>query len=220
MRRAGRVRGRPRPSARRGARPCGGCAQVHPRKLAEAFVREGVALGGRVVEGTVCGLDLAAPSPRVSAVRLSDGRVLPADVAVIALGPWTGAARAWLPSLPLITGQKTYSVRLQPRQPVPADALFVMYRDAMGRHLVRPRPTRVCLGLGLRLGGGRRRAVRLPSRAAPRCSLGGRAPAWPGSRNLPAPRRRGLCVRPEYDGAAAGERGRCHRAPRAMRGAV
>jgi hypothetical protein len=40
---------------------------------------------------------------------------VPADAVVVALGPWSGQATAWLPLLPAVGGQKAHSVVLRPR---------------------------------------------------------------------------------------------------------
>ena len=104
-------------------------AQVHPglltKKLAEG---SGAAMElGAEVRGLSFFLPGgASPSASrgqvavVTGVSLLDGRELPADAVVLALGPWLGqAARAWeLPrgvSLPEVSGQRAHSVILRPR---------------------------------------------------------------------------------------------------------
>lgn len=52
-----------------------------------------------------------------------DGEVLPADVVVIAMGPWSKKAAEWLP-LPPVSGQKAHSVIVQPSSPVTSHCLF------------------------------------------------------------------------------------------------
>jgi glycine/D-amino acid oxidase-like deaminating enzyme len=72
----------------------------------------------------------AAPSSSSS----DKEEVLPADVVVIAMGPWSGAAREWLP-LPPFSGQKYHSILLQPPEgaQVTADCVFTGYKMASGR---------------------------------------------------------------------------------------
>lgn len=80
-----------------------------------------------------CGM---LPGVRVKAASSSSSQeeVLPADVVVIAMGPWSGAAREWLP-LPPFSGQKYHSILLQPPEGarVTADCIFTGYKMASGR---------------------------------------------------------------------------------------
>jgi glycine/D-amino acid oxidase-like deaminating enzyme len=106
-------------------------AQVHPAKLTHALVEAACARGASLRAGTVESVLLAGgPSARVRGVRV-DGETLPADVVVLALGPWTGQLAGSVP-LPTIHGYKGQSIVLHPRDPVPAQALFVEYHDASG----------------------------------------------------------------------------------------
>jgi glycine/D-amino acid oxidase-like deaminating enzyme len=59
---------------------------------------------------------------------------MPADRVVIAMGPWTDSASSWLP-LPPVHGLKGFSITLEPKTPVPAQALFVDYVDEHGERL-------------------------------------------------------------------------------------
>ncbi len=61
-----------------------------------------------------------------------DGEVLPADVLVVAMGPWSGQAAAWGLPLPRVSGQKATSILLRPEAEVSADMLFLEYRNANG----------------------------------------------------------------------------------------
>jgi glycine/D-amino acid oxidase-like deaminating enzyme len=103
-------------------------AQVHPRLFTEALMAEALGLGATLVTGPVEGLDTAGG--RVRGVRV-DGSLMPADAAVIAMGPWSNAASQWLP-LPAVDGLKGFSITLSPSAPVPAQALFVEYMDEQG----------------------------------------------------------------------------------------
>ncbi len=73
---------------------------------------------------------------------LVDGEAVAADAVVLAMGPWTALARAWLP-LPPIGGLKGFSITLRPDFEVPAEMLFCEYRTAGGEILspeIYPRP--------------------------------------------------------------------------------
>jgi glycine/D-amino acid oxidase-like deaminating enzyme len=112
-------------------------AQVHPARftaaLLDAAQRRGTTLRLGVVDGVV---------QRAGAVRgvSVDGETIEADAVVLAMGPWTGQAAAWLP-MPSVSGLKGYSVTLS--ADAPAHALFVDYRTSDGRNLepeIFPRP--------------------------------------------------------------------------------
>ena len=57
--------------------------------------------------------------------------VIEADATVIAMGPWSILAAEWLP-LPHVFGQQSPSLVYDTGTEVPADALFLEYRDASG----------------------------------------------------------------------------------------
>ena len=61
-----------------------------------------------------------------------EGERIPADVAVIAMGPWSGIAAQWLPGLLVIYGEKANSVVVRPAEPVPPQMLFTKFRHARG----------------------------------------------------------------------------------------
>jgi glycine/D-amino acid oxidase-like deaminating enzyme len=126
-------------------------AQVHPRLFTEALIAEARSLGATVVTGCVEGLDLAGERVRGVGLDLAgervrgvqvNGALVPADAAVVAMGPWSNAASRWLP-LPAVDGLKGFSITLAPSAPVPAQALFVEYMDAEGSRAspeIFPRP--------------------------------------------------------------------------------
>lgn len=70
---------------------------------------------------------------------------LPADAVLLALGPWSAQACAWLHTLPGVGGQKVHSAVLRPAAGggggstagggggADATAVFVAYRDARGQ---------------------------------------------------------------------------------------
>ena len=95
---------------------CATTAQVHPRKLTEAFVVRAAALAGSTVRvGRVDGITTAADATagrRVTGVTV-DGEPLAATQVVLAMGPWTGAAKAWLSGVPAVQGQRYHSAVLR-----------------------------------------------------------------------------------------------------------
>jgi len=104
-------------------------AQVHPGRMTEALVAGAVAGGARLVAGTVEGLD-PGPDDSVAGV-LVDGARYPAEAVVIAMGPWSVLAAAWLP-LPAVHGIKGHSLVYRTDGRLPAEALFLDCRDAHG----------------------------------------------------------------------------------------
>jgi glycine/D-amino acid oxidase-like deaminating enzyme len=114
-------------------------AQVHPEQFTKTLLQAALADGAQLQIGCVEGVERT--DTEVRGVRV-DGQVIPADVVVIAMGPWSGLAANWLP-LPSVAGLKGHSITLRPRTPVPAHALFVDYVTATGEHYepeVYPRP--------------------------------------------------------------------------------
>jgi glycine/D-amino acid oxidase-like deaminating enzyme len=104
-------------------------AQVHPRLFTEALVEEVVSEGGRLEIGTVDGLEFDGASGAVSGVSI-DGEVTPADVVVLALGPWTSQAQRWL-ALPQVFGSKGASIVLEAE--VPGQVVFSEFFDREGQ---------------------------------------------------------------------------------------
>lgn len=91
-------------------------AQIHPRKLTEAFAAKALELAGSTVQaGVVEGLsveDDGAGGRVVTGVVVDGGRI-PADKVVIAMGPWSGRAGAWLGKTLSIVSQKYHSAVLR-----------------------------------------------------------------------------------------------------------
>eukprot|EP00775_Hariotina_reticulata_P005459 gene5459-5693_t len=104
-------------------------------------------VGTKLLIGTITGIKLDQ-SNTISAVQVQQQQQpgvleLPADAVVLAMGPWTGAAQAWLPTAPATSGQKYHSVVLRPQQPVSDACLFTSFRTTDGRLIepeVYPRP--------------------------------------------------------------------------------
>ncbi|WIA13222.1 hypothetical protein OEZ85_006814 [Tetradesmus obliquus] len=123
-------------------------AQVHPAKLTHALMSAAeAAAGSKLVIATVTGISRDS-SGNVTGVKVQQQQAaaeeeLPADAVVLAMGPWTDAARAWLPAAPATTGQKYHSVVLRPKEPVSDTAIFTSFRTADGRSVepeLYPRP--------------------------------------------------------------------------------
>lgn len=108
-------------------------AQVHPGLFTHALMEEAQRLGATLVSARVNGLDIGGTPARVRGVRV-DGALMPADAVVIAMGPWSSLASQWL-ALPPVDALKGFSIRLKPKNPVPAQALFVEYADDNGVRL-------------------------------------------------------------------------------------
>lgn len=90
-------------------------AQVDPRRLTTALVEDAQAAGATVVTGVVDGLRLDGAGGAVTGVVV-DGETLPADVVVLALGPWTSQAQRWL-ALPQVFGSRGASIVLAAEVP-------------------------------------------------------------------------------------------------------
>src|SRR5215469_1744013 len=92
---------------------------------------------------------LRSPSGAVRGVSLAGGEIVEGDAVVIAMGPWSILAARWLP-LPAVFGLKGHSLVLDTGVGVPAEAVFLEYREAGGAVLspeLFPRPdgtTYVC----------------------------------------------------------------------------
>lgn len=159
--------------------------QVHPQKLTTALMAAAeAAAGARVVHGTVCGIlrraDGAATAVRVQLrhqkqqqQQPAQGSVedLPADVVVLAMGPWTGAARAWLPSAPATSGQKVLTWQLPIAPQLHCKATLPCCNPKPAQHcLVLLFPTPACLPACLPM----QSCGAVPQRCAAAAATGGR----------------------------------------------
>ena len=138
-----------------GMRPMGNedtIAQVHPRKLCDAFVAAAKDLAGAsVVEG--CASGLREEDGRVTGLELSDGSTIEADAVVLCMGPWSHALgrpknekmglrgdedySGWgLPHCPLVVGTKYHAVLLQSPRVLSQSVFF----QGLGDPEVYPRP--------------------------------------------------------------------------------
>jgi glycine/D-amino acid oxidase-like deaminating enzyme len=103
-------------------------AQVHPALFAAAMMRAAQQHGAELRLGTVTGVRQIAE--RVTGVEV-DGEIIHAEAVVIAMGPWSVLATAWLP-LPAVYGLKGHSLVFETGDAIPAEALFVEFEEAMG----------------------------------------------------------------------------------------
>lgn len=122
-------------------------AQIHPGEFTRAMLTAAEKRGARLVTGTVEGVVLSDDGRSATGVVV-DGEIHEADAVVIAMGPWSVLACAWLP-LPAVYGLKGHSLvfRYTPSDP---RALFVeleTHEGDIATPEVMPRPdgtTYVC----------------------------------------------------------------------------
>jgi glycine/D-amino acid oxidase-like deaminating enzyme len=103
-------------------------AIVDPGKFTRAMMRAAQAHGAVVREGIVNGL--LRDGAIVRGVRVGEDEV-EADAVVIAMGPWSALAAAWLP-LPPIFARRSPSLIFDTGTDIPADALFLDFEDEGG----------------------------------------------------------------------------------------
>jgi glycine/D-amino acid oxidase-like deaminating enzyme len=108
-------------------------AQVHPKVFTESLFSVAETAGTSIRVGTVEGV--VVEDGKATGVKV-DGEVVPADVVVISMGPWSAQAHEWGLSLPLVYGQKYHSVLMKPER-VLSQAVFF---QGLGDPEVYPRP--------------------------------------------------------------------------------
>ncbi len=106
-------------------------AQVHPGKFTAALMRAAEALGAEFRIGRVTGIVRQSGAARACGVEVDNGETIAGDAVVIAMGPWSILAAAWLP-LPAVFGLKGHSLVFDTGTALSADALFIEYREATG----------------------------------------------------------------------------------------
>ena len=122
-------------------------AQVHPERFTNGMASLAQRHGATLVHGTVEAVTRDASGSRATGVVVN-GQQVQTDAVVIAMGPWSALARAWV-DLPPVYGLKGNSILLATPEPVLDAALFVELqgpRDG-GTPEVFPRPdgtTYVC----------------------------------------------------------------------------
>ena len=108
-------------------------ASVNPRKFTTAIMRAAQRHGAQVRRGRVTGLARRRGGSIVTGIEV-DGSVVEADAVVMTLGPWSILAAEWVP-LPQVFGRQSPSLVYDTGADVPADALFLEFRDASGEEL-------------------------------------------------------------------------------------
>ena len=95
----------------------------------------------QVLIGKVEGIQFSADDSRVTGVKV-DGKVIPADIVVIAMGPWSRQAVSWF-NIPEVMAQRAHSILLRTDRQVTAEAVFAEHQVRHGKrenHEVYPRP--------------------------------------------------------------------------------
>jgi glycine/D-amino acid oxidase-like deaminating enzyme len=105
-------------------------AQVHPGKFTAAMMRAAEARGAKLCRGEITGVLRQGSGARVYGVEV-DGATVGGDAVVIAMGPWSILAAPWLP-LPGVFGLKGHSLVFGTGDQIPAEALFLEYRERSG----------------------------------------------------------------------------------------
>jgi len=100
-------------------------AQVHPGLFTQAMMAAALPHAALRV-GRAAGL--VRDGAKVTGVEV-DGATVTGDAVVIAMGPWSILAAAWLP-MPAVFGLKGHSLVFDTGTQVPPDALFLDYREA------------------------------------------------------------------------------------------
>ena len=106
---------------------------VEPRGFTTGLMRAARVRGAVVRNGAVVHL-VRGPSGAVRGVALANGEIVEGDAVVIAMGPWSILAARWLP-LPAVFGYKGHSLVFETGGAIPAEALFLEYREASGEIL-------------------------------------------------------------------------------------
>jgi glycine/D-amino acid oxidase-like deaminating enzyme len=102
-------------------------AQVHPGRFTQTLI-EAAKPHAELRLGTVAGV--VREGGRAIGVTV-DGETVAGDAVVIAMGPWSMLAAAWLP-MPAVYGLKGHSLVFDTGTQVPPEALFLDYREDTG----------------------------------------------------------------------------------------
>jgi glycine/D-amino acid oxidase-like deaminating enzyme len=105
-------------------------AIVHPRKFTSAMMNAAEKNGAELRRGRVTGVVRHTHGATARGVEV-DGDVIEADAVVIAMGPWSLLVAEWM-SLPAVLGRRSPSLVYDTGGEVPAQALFLEYRDESG----------------------------------------------------------------------------------------
>jgi len=105
-------------------------AIIHPRKFTSAIMSAAQRHSAELRRAQVTGLVRSADGSMVRGAEV-DGALVEADAVVIAMGPWSLMAAAWV-HLPAVFGQRSPSLVYYTGRDVPADALFLEYHEESG----------------------------------------------------------------------------------------
>src|SRR5262245_50211117 len=108
-------------------------ALVEPGAFTTGLMHAAQARGAVLRHGTIVDL-VRSPNGAVRGVVLANGEVVEGDAVVIAMGPWSIQGARWLP-LPAVFGYKGHSLVFETGAAVPAEALFLEYREPGGEIL-------------------------------------------------------------------------------------
>jgi glycine/D-amino acid oxidase-like deaminating enzyme len=108
-------------------------AVVDPRAFTTGLMRAAKMHGAVLRHDTVVDL-VRGPRAALRGVALASGEIVEGDAVVIAMGPWSILAARWLP-LPAVWGYKGPSLVFETGETIPAEALFLEYREASGEIL-------------------------------------------------------------------------------------
>jgi glycine/D-amino acid oxidase-like deaminating enzyme len=108
-------------------------ALVEPRAFTTGLMHAAEMHGAVLRHGTVVDVARSA-SGAVRGAALASGEIVEGDTVVIAMGPWSILAARWLP-LPAVFGYKGHSLVFETGATIPAEALFLEYREASGELL-------------------------------------------------------------------------------------
>ena len=111
----------------------GTTALVEPRAFTTGLMRAAEMHGAVLRHDVVVDL-VRASGGAVRGVALASGETVEGDAIVIAMGPWSILATQWLP-LPAVFGYKGHSLVFATGGSIPAEALFVEYREPSGEIL-------------------------------------------------------------------------------------
>jgi len=108
-------------------------AIVEPHAFTSGLMRAAGEASAELRIGAVAELARRADGS-VGGVVLDTGETIAGDAVVIALGPWSLLAARWVP-MPAVYGYKGHSLVFETGQRIPAEALFLEYREASGEVL-------------------------------------------------------------------------------------
>ncbi len=106
-------------------------AQLDPHAFTNTLAQAAVDNGARLVIGEITAVNLSEDDSRVTGICLADGSEISADAMLLAMGPWSLLAAAWLP-VPPVYGLKGHSIILRPTTPLPPEAVFAQFEDDDG----------------------------------------------------------------------------------------